>query len=332
MYSPSVSSSPGEARAPSLLVVCGLSGAGKSTVLQVLEDLDFFTADGLPPSLIPECCRMFSRPGMEHFRGMALGVDFRRGGTAKDLDAALNNMEKRIPREGGASARPALLFLEASPDVILRRYATTRRPHPLEREGMGLEEAMREERRRLVKVRDSADIVLDTSRFTLHDLRREIQRRWSETETAGHAMRVNLISFGFKYGVPSEADMVFDLRCLPNPYFVEELRPLTGQNRAVADYVFAGEAARAFRERFLDFLRFALPYYDAEGRYRLTIGLGCTGGRHRSVAMTEAAAKALRQDGYVVGVEHRHSSLDHFQNENAPTERVQKTQGSAVAD
>ena len=216
--------------------------------------------------------------------------------------------------------------------VILRRYATTRRPHPLEREGMGLEEAMREERRRLVKVRDSADIVLDTSRFTLHDLRREIQRRWSETETAGHAMRVNLISFGFKYGVPSEADMVFDLRCLPNPYFVEELRPLTGQNRAVADYVFAGEAARAFRERFLDFLRFALPYYDAEGRYRLTIGLGCTGGRHRSVAMTEAAAKALRQDGYVVGVEHRHSSLDHFQNENAPTERVQKTQGSAVAD
>ena len=145
-------------------------------------------------------------------------------------------------------------------------------------------------------------------------------------------MRVNLISFGFKYGVPSEADMVFDLRCLPNPYFVEELRPLTGQNRAVADYVFAGEAARAFRERFLDFLRFALPYYDAEGRYRLTIGLGCTGGRHRSVAMTEAAAKALRQDGYVVGVEHRHSSLDHFQNENAPTERVQKTQGSAVAD
>ena len=138
MYSPSVSSSPGEARAPSLLVVCGLSGAGKSTVLQVLEDLDFFTADGLPPSLIPECCRMFSRPGMEHFRGMALGVDFRRGGTAKDLDAALNNMEKRLPREGGASARPALLFLEASPDVILRRYATTRRPHPLEREGMGL--------------------------------------------------------------------------------------------------------------------------------------------------------------------------------------------------
>lgn len=309
MYSPSVPSFPGEARAPNLLVVCGLSGAGKSTVLQVLEDLDFFTADGLPPALIPECYSMFNRPGMEHFRGMALGVDFRRGGTAQDLDTALNNMAGRPAREDGGTSRPALLFLEASPEVILRRYAATRRPHPLEREGMGLEEAMREERRRLAGVRNSADIILNTSRFTLHDLRREIQRRWNTTEAAGHAMRVNLISFGFKYGVPSEADMVFDLRCLPNPHFVEELRPLTGQNEAVADYVFASEEARAFRERFLDFLRFALPYYDMEGRYRLTIGLGCTGGRHRSVAMTEAAAKALRQDGYVVGVEHRHSSL-----------------------
>lgn len=307
--SPSSDTGAGKERAPSLLVVCGLSGAGKSTVLQVLEDLDFFTADGLPPALIPECCRMFRNPGMEHFRGMALGVDFRRGGTIQDLDAALSKVGSRSPREGEGASRPALLFLEASPEVILRRYATTRRPHPLEREGLGLEEAMREERRRLAKVRDAADIVLDTSRFTLHDLRREIQRRWNETEAASHAMRVNLISFGFKYGVPSEADMIFDLRCLPNPHFVEELRPLTGQNKAVADYVFASGDARAFRDRFLDFLRFSLPYYDVEGRYRLTIGLGCTGGRHRSVAMTEAVAKALRQEGYVVGVEHRHSSL-----------------------
>ncbi len=310
MHSPtSPLPSPDKELAPSLLVVCGLSGAGKSTVLQVLEDLDFFTADGLPPTLIPECYSMFNRPGMEHFRGMALGVDFRHGGTAQALDTALNNMEGRPTRENGGTSRPALLFLEASPEVILRRYATTRRPHPLESEGMGLEEAMREERRRLVGVRKTADIILDTSRFTLHDLRREIQRRWNTTEAAKHAMRVNLISFGFKYGVPSEADMVFDLRCLPNPHFVEELRPLTGQNDAVADYVFASDSARAFREHFLDFLRFTLPYYDTEGRYRLTIGLGCTGGRHRSVAMTEAVAKALRQNGYIVGVEHRHSRL-----------------------
>lgn len=310
MHSPtSLLPCPDKEHAPSLLVVCGLSGAGKSTVLQVLEDLDFFTADGLPPALIPECYSMFNRPGMEHFRGMALGVDFRRGGTAQDLDTALNNMERCPTREDGGTSRPALLFLEASPEVILRRYATTRRPHPLEREGMGLEEAMREERRRLVGVRKTADIILDTSRFTLHDLRREIQRRWNTTEATKHAMRVNLISFGFKYGVPSEADMVFDLRCLPNPHFVEALRSLTGQNEAVADYVFASDSARSFRDLLLDFLRFTLPYYDAEGRYRLTIGLGCTGGRHRSVAMTEAVAKALRQDGYIVGVEHRHSSL-----------------------
>ena len=308
MQSLNVSPTPDTEAPPRLLVVCGLSGAGKSTVLKVLEDLDFFTADGLPPALIPECFRMLRSPGMEHFRGMALGVDFRRGGTLQELNTALNNMESIAPHEGGG-VRPALLFLEATPEVILRRYATTRRPHPLEREGMGLEEAMREERRRLSPVRKSADIVLDTSRFTIHELRREIQRRWNRKEASAHAMRVNLISFGFKYGVPSEADMVFDLRCLPNPHFVDALRPLTGQNEAVADYVFSTEAARAFRDHVLDFLRFILPYYDTEGRYRLTIGLGCTGGRHRSVAMTEAVAKMLRQEGYIVGVEHRHSSL-----------------------
>lgn len=288
--------------ATEVLVVISLSGAGKSTMLQVLEDLNFFTADGLPPSLIPQFLNLFRTPGMEHFRGLALGVDFRRGGTFPELADALGDLRAK-------GAHPLLIYLEAREEVILRRYATTRRPHPLEREGLGLEQAMAEERRRLVPIRAAADLVLDTSSYTLHDLRREIQRRWADARPQSRTMRVTLVSFGFKYGVPSEADLVFDLRFLPNPYFVEELRPLSGMDAPVADYVFADEASRLFRDRFLDFLLFLLPYYDQEGRYRLSIGLGCTGGRHRSVAMTEIAARTLRQAGYAVTVEHRHRKL-----------------------
>jgi len=287
---------------PEVLAVIGLSGAGKSTVLQVLEDLHFFTADGLPPSLISQFFHLFQAPSMEHFRGLALGIDLRRGGTYAELTQALNRLRSK-------GAHPSLFFLEAQQDVILRRYATTRRPHPLEREGLSLEQAMGEECRRLAPIRDAADFVLDTSPFSPHDLRREIQRRWLSSRTISSAMRVNLISFGFKYGVPSEAELVFDLRFLPNPYFVEELRPLSGLDEAVRDHIFAQEPAQRFRDQFLDFLRFLLPCYDQEGRYRLCIALGCTGGRHRSVAMTEITAHALRQAGYSVLVEHRHWNL-----------------------
>ncbi len=286
-----------------VLLVSGLSGAGKSTALQVLEDVGFFTADGLPPGMIPEFYNLLQKPGMDHFRGMALGVDFQRGATVDDLDAALNTVR-------GAGGRPALLFLEADPPAILRRYATTRRPHPLEKEGMGLERALDEESRRLAPVRAAADWVIDTSTFSLHDLRHEMQRRWGQEPARAHAMRVRILSFGFKYGAPSEADLVFDARFLPNPYFVPELRPLSGQDSAVADYVFAGDPARRFREKFLRFLLYLLPLYDEEGRYRLALAIGCTGGRHRSVALAEYAARALRQAGYAVTVEHRHLALD----------------------
>jgi UPF0042 nucleotide-binding protein len=282
--------------------VGGLSGAGKSTVLQVLEDLDFFTVDGLPMEMLPDFCALFMRPGMEHFRGLALGVDFRRGGTVKTLTVALGKARK-------AGVHPSLLFLEARSDVILRRYATTRRPHPLEREGLSLEQAMAEEQRRLAPIRDAADLVIDTSSFNLHDLQREIRRRWGQATAQTHAVRVNLISFGFKYGVPSEADMVLDVRFLPNPFFVEDLRPLSGQDPAVAGYVFAEPPACRFREHFLEWLLFLLPYYDTEGRYRFSLGIGCTGGRHRSVALVEHAAHVLRQAGYTVTVEHRHWEL-----------------------
>ena len=272
--------SEGAAAPVQVCIVTGLSGAGKSTALRVFEDLRYFTVDGLPAGLAVEMVEMMRRGSMERFRGMALGMDMRQ----QD-------------------------FLEAGAQELMRRYATTRRPHPLEREGMGLEDALREERTRLAPVREMADLVIDTSRFSIHDLRRAIQKRWSRTSGKLRAIRVNVISFGFKYGVPREADFVFDLRFLPNPYFVEKLRPLSGKDKAVRDYVFASEAAQEFEKKLFDLVRFMLPQMEAEGRYRVAIAVGCTGGRHRSVATAEALFQMLRQADYPASIEHRHLEL-----------------------
>ena len=283
-------------------IVTGLSGAGKSTAVQVFEDLRYFAVDGLPASLAPEMAAMMERPTMSHFMGIALGMDMRQSNFPDEINDALSVMAAK-------GIRPLLLFLEADAQELMRRYATTRRPHPLEREGMGLEAALAAERNRLRPLREMADLVIDTSRFSIHDLRRSIQKRWSGNKDKLRAIRVNVISFGFKYGVPREADTVFDLRFLPNPYFVEELRPLCGKDKAVADYVFASPSAVEFRKKLLDLLFFMLPLMEAEGRYRITIAVGCTGGRHRSVAMAEELSQALRQADYPTSLEHRHLEL-----------------------
>lgn len=287
---------------PQVVIVTGLSGAGKSTALQVLEDLNYFTVDNLPVSLTPEMVSVMERASMAEFRGIALGVDVRQGDLLVDLDSVLEALsEKKI--------RWMVLFVEADGPVLLRRYATTRRPHPLEREGMGLEAALNAERSRLIPVRRMADIVLDTSRFSIHDLRRAIQQRWSAAQDKMCSLKILLVSFGFKYGVPKEADTVFDLRFLPNPYFIEELRPLSGKDPAVAKYVYADAASQKFLQTMVDFLQCMLPLMEAEGRYRTTIAVGCTGGRHRSVATVEYLGRVLRQFEYLVSVEHRHLEL-----------------------
>lgn len=285
-----------------LLVVAGLSGAGKSTVLHVFEDLRMVTADGVPPSLLPDMVTLLRESSRTRFQGMAFGLDQRRGEFSEEMHEAFERLSAR-------GLRPQLIFLEADPGVLMRRYATTRRPHPLERDGVGLEQAVKEEMEQLAPVRESADLLFDTSSYSIHDLRRVIQRRWKSSRERLRAIKVNLVSFGFKYGVPREADLVFDLRFLPNPYFVEKLRPLTGKDKAVASHVFGEPSGKVFRKRLIDFLTFLLPLYDVEGRYRLTIAIGCTGGRHRSVAMTEALAKALTRQDYAVSVEHRHMEL-----------------------
>ena len=283
-------------------IVTGLSGAGKSTALKVFEDMGHFVVDGLPASLAPEMVDMMSRPSMSHFKGIALGMDLRQSNFLDEINDALSDLAV-------VNIRPMLLFMECDAQELIRRYATTRRPHPLEREGMGLEASLLSERNSLSPLREMADLVIDTSRFSIHDLRRAIQKRWSDSKSKLRAIMVNVISFGFKYGVPREADFVFDLRFLTNPYFVEALRPMCGKDREVAQYVFEQPHAREFCVKLIDLLLFILPLMETEGRYRVTIAVGCTGGRHRSVAMAEEVTQALRQADYPVTLEHRHLEL-----------------------
>ncbi len=284
-------------------VVTGMSGAGKSTALSVFEDLRFFTVDGLPASLASDMVAMMARPSMQHFRGIALGLDMRQEDFSREMHLALQQLEVQ-------GHRPTLIFLESAVPILMRRYATTRRPHPLEREGISLESAIQAEIARLRPFRERADLVLDTSNFSIHDLRRVIQKRWNARRKERlRNIRVNVVSFGFKYGIPRDADMVFDLRFLPNPYFKDTLRPLSGKNHEVADYVFSEDFAQQYRQKVLELLLFTLPLMEAEGRFRVTIGIGCTGGRHRSVAMAEDVFRRLKQADYPVTIEHRHLDL-----------------------
>lgn len=285
----------------SVLVVTGLSGSGKSTALNVFEDLGYFCVDGLPASMLPKLVALFLGKDSKH-RGLALGMDLRQHDFLEQWNDAVQELSSK-----GIYVR--VLFVEAKTAALMRRYATTRRPHPMESGEMGLEQALVKERAMLAPLRKDAELVLDTSEYSIHDLRRMIQERFSAKEHAGQGMRVHLMSFGFKYGVPAEADLVFDLRFLPNPYFVPELRPMSGKDAPVADYVFKTEPGLTFKQKLLEFLQYLLPMYAAEGRNRIAVAIGCTGGRHRSVAMSELLFATLRDTGYSVTLEHRHFEL-----------------------
>lgn len=287
-----------------VVIVAGLSGSGKSTVLQVFEDMNYFKLDGLPPELLADTVSVLNHDSLSRYRGIVVGMDLRQKVFVEDFHRAMNRLFAGGPQ-------PVLLFVEAEPEVIIRRYATTRRPHPLEREGISLESSIAEERRRLAPIRDMADVAIDTSRLSIHDLRRLVQKRWRSPAKDARLrnMRVNLVSFGFKYGLPADAEMVFDLRMLQNPYFDPLLRPLSGKDKLVSDYVLEQEPGREFFAQLLEFIRTALQLFEKEGRYRVTIALGCTGGRHRSVAVAEAVGRALKKMDYAVTIEHRHMDL-----------------------
>ena len=294
--------SSGRAGGLTVVLVTGFSGAGKSTALRVFEDLGFFCVDGLPASMVPKLVGLF-RDQKQRQRGLALGMDLRQHDFVDEWMRAAQELEH-------AGVKVQTLFLEARLETLVRRYATTRRPHPLESRELGLDQALDLERELLEPVRRRAEMVVDTTMFSIHDLRRRIQERWASLEEQeNEGLRIHMMSFGFKHGVPSEADLIFDLRFLPNPYFEEELRALSGKDKPVAEYVLGSDPGLTFKDRLGEFLEYLLPLYAQEGRYRLTLAMGCTGGRHRSVAVAEYMFARLRKAGYTVTKEHRHIDL-----------------------
>ncbi len=285
-----------------VIIVTGLSGAGKSTALNVFEDLGFFCVDGLPLSLTPAIMQLFARENPIDYRGLALGMDLRQSDFAREWSGVVSSLRQK-------NIQAQIIFLEAGMNVLVRRYATTRRPHPLESKGLGLEQAMDMEKQILEPVRSMAHLVVDTSDFSIHDLRRVIKEKWDFLDQTIAGIRLHLISFGFKYGMPSEADMVIDLRFLPNPYFEDELRHLSGKEEIISNYVLKTDHGRSFMSRSREYLGFLIPLFQKEGRYRLTIAFGCTGGRHRSVAVVEDIAGFFRKKGHLISIEHRHLQL-----------------------
>lgn len=293
-------SGPAQGHIP-VVILTGLSGAGKSTALKVFEDLGFLSVDGMPPGLIPDVVRLFDTQDELHHRGLTLGIDVRQSDFPTQWQQTVAQCE-------ALGITPRIVFVECSKAVLLRRYAATRRPHPLEGD-LSLGAAIDREVELLSPVRERAEVVLDTSGYSIHDLRRTLQEKWNFLKDKRWGLRLYVMSFGFKHGMPTDADLVFDLRFLPNPYFDEALRPLSGQDAPIAEFVLGEDPGREFLRRQLEYLDFVLPLYAQEGRYRLTVAFGCTGGRHRSVAVAEAVFDSLRDSDYAVFLEHRHIDL-----------------------
>lgn len=277
------------------VVITGLSGAGKSYAIKCFEDMGYFCVDNLPTTLIPtfaELCIQSTR----QIRRIALGIDVREGEYLNHLLEILQALRvKGHPTE--------VLFLEAGDEALVRRYNETRRRHPLAAEGNVLE-GIRAERKMLADLREIADRIVDTSHISVHQLKDLLVESYGAPRTR-LPLSVSLVSFGYKHGIPYDADLVFDVRFLPNPHFVTELRPLDGRHPAVRDFVLQDERSAEFTERLKDLLRFLLPLYQREGKAYLAIAIGCTGGRHRSVALVEELRAFLEAQGIPPTVSHR---------------------------
>ena len=276
-----------------LVILTGMSGAGKASALKAFEDLGFYSVDNLPLGLIPQFAELVGQSA--EIERAALVIDVREGIRLDRFPAILKKVRKVL------STR--VLFLEASDDALIRRFSETRRPHPMGR-GEMVVQSIQEERRRLDPIRNVADIVLDTTKFNVHELRAHINAQFDQTP-AEQNLTISSMSFGFKNGVPTDADLVFDVRFLPNPHFIPEFRPLTGKDPKVAKYVRSFPQTEEFLEKTTDLLAFLLPHYIKEGKSYLTVAFGCTGGQHRSVMIAEEMQKRLGEAGYRVKVAHR---------------------------
>ena len=277
-----------------LLIVTGMSGAGKSHAAKVLEDIGYYCVDNIPPSLILTLSDMMAANG--EIEKAAVVTDARVGEHILDISEVLERLtEKKINHK--------VMFLDCSDDVLVRRYKETRRKHPLLRAGMTLSEAVRKERELLRAIRQRSDYVFMTSQTSVKQIREQISSLF--LKTPGDGMAVRVMSFGFKHGAAAEADVMFDVRCLPNPFYIDELRPLTGLEKEIKDYVLENDISREFRTRLLSLIEYSMPLYCSEGKSQLVIAVGCTGGKHRSVVFAELIGEHLKNMGYNVSVSHR---------------------------
>ena len=281
-------------REPELVVITGMSGSGKATVLKVFEDLGYYAVDNIPVELIPRFADLVRSSEIER---TALVVDVREGTRLDRLPRILQGIKRQL--------RTTVIFLEASDEALLRRFSETRRPHPLGKEAP-VKSSIAAERRRLRSIATLADFTIDTSKFNVHELRHYIEQRFHR-EAEQRTILVSCVSFGFRHGVPEDADLVFDVRFLPNPHFIPKFRPFTGKHPQVAKYIRSFPQTQEFIKRISDLLLFLLPHYIKEGKSYLTIGFGCTGGQHRSVMIAEDVAKNLKKGGFAVKVVHRDS-------------------------
>jgi len=279
-----------------LVVITGMSGSGKASALKAFEDLGYYCVDNLPVDLIPRFAELALQSG--EIPRTALVVDVREGAQLERLPAILKSIRKMIPTR--------VVFLEASDASLLRRFSETRRPHPLGK-GTTVRASLGAERRHLREIRALADLVIDTSKFNVHELRAHLTDRFKQHSGSQQTLLVSCVSFGYKHGLPDDADLVFDVRFLPNPHFVPEFRALTGRDPRVAKYIRSFPQTQEFINRISDLLVYLLPHYIREGKSYLTISFGCTGGQHRSVMIAEDVSKRLRKAGYKVKVAHRDS-------------------------
>lgn len=281
------------------VIVTGMSGAGRNSAMKILEDMGYFCVDNLPVGLIPRMTSiMMEENSLEQ---IAIGIDIRNLRGLSQLDGILDKMQA-----GGI--RYEILFLEADSSVLVKRYKETRRNHPLALQGR-VDKAIEAERNELAGIKKRADYILDTSHMLIRDLKQEIDKIFLGEEEYENFF-VTILSFGFKYGIPEDSDLVFDVRFLPNPYYIPELKPLTGNDRVVYDYVMSFSQAQDFEKKLYDMMEFLIPHYILEGKNQLVVSIGCTGGKHRSVTIANALAKSMKKLPYGLKVEHRDLEKD----------------------
>ncbi|MGN0411967.1 MAG: RNase adapter RapZ [Lachnospiraceae bacterium] len=283
------------------VVVTGMSGGGKRTALKLLEDVGFYCVDNLPVSLLDKFVELVSMPGAEVSK-VALGLDIRSDQKFGEVEDALENLRKK-------GYVFEILFMDCSEKVLLKRYKESRRMHPLALDGKRVEEGIRIEKEILRTIRKRADYVIDTSNLLTRELKEEIDRIFVRNEEYNSLM-INVVSFGFKNGIPADADLVFDVRFLPNPFYIDELKNHTGNDKEVQDYVMGFPEAHQFMDKLTDMMLFLIPNYIKEGKYQLVIGIGCTGGKHRSVTLANALYERLKDQGnYSIKLTHRDVGL-----------------------